>query len=105
EQRRDFIHVDDVCAVNLWAWEHQKVSGIFNLGTGRSQTFNDVANAVIKYHGKGRIEYIPFPENLKGRYQSFTQADMSTLRGAGCEHDFMTVEQGVEKYMQLLNTK
>ncbi|MGH7192358.1 MAG: ADP-glyceromanno-heptose 6-epimerase, partial [Candidatus Saccharimonadales bacterium] len=65
--------------------------------------FNDVANTVIKYHGKGRIEYIPFPENLKGRYQSFTQADMSVLRAAGCEHQFMTVEEGVQKYMEWLN--
>ena len=103
EQRRDFIYVDDVCAVNLWAWEHAKVSGIFNLGTGRSQTFNDIANAVIKYHGKGQIEYIPFPDELKGRYQSFTEADMSALREAGCEHEFMTVEQGVEKYLKWLN--
>ena len=105
EQRRDFIHVDDVCAVNLWAWEHAKVSGIFNLGTGRSQTFNDVANAVIKHRGKGRIEYIPFPENLKGRYQSFTEADMSALRDAGCDHKFMSVEEGVAKYMAWLNEK
>ena len=104
EQRRDFIHVDDVCAVNLWAWEHPKVSAIFNLGTGKSQTFNEVANAVIKFHGKGRIEYIAFPENLKGRYQSFTEADMSALRAAGCEHKFMTVEQGVQRYMQWLNS-
>ncbi|MDE2459628.1 MAG: ADP-glyceromanno-heptose 6-epimerase [Gammaproteobacteria bacterium] len=103
EQRRDFIHVDDVCAVNLWALDQPKVSGIFNLGTGKSQTFNDVANAVIKFHGKGKIEYIAFPENLKGRYQSFTEADMSALRAAGCEHPFMTVEQGVAKYMEWLN--
>jgi ADP-L-glycero-D-manno-heptose 6-epimerase len=103
EQRRDFIHVDDVSAVNLWAWEHPKVSGIFNLGTGKSQTFNDVAKAVIKHHGKGKVQYIPFPENLKGRYQSFTEADMSALRTAGCDHKFMTVEQGVAKYMQWLN--
>ncbi|HKV96261.1 MAG TPA: ADP-glyceromanno-heptose 6-epimerase [Gammaproteobacteria bacterium] len=103
EQRRDFIHVDDVCAVNLWAFDHPKVSGIFNLGTGKSQTFNEVANAVIKFHGKGKIEYIAFPENLKGRYQSFTEADMSALRAAGCEHKFMTVEQGVQKYMEWLN--
>jgi ADP-L-glycero-D-manno-heptose 6-epimerase len=103
EQRRDFIHVDDVCAVNLWAWEHPKVSGIFNLGTGRAQPFNDVAKAVIKYHGKGKIEYIPFPDVLKGRYQSFTEADMSALRAAGCDHQFMTVEQGIAKYMQWLN--
>ena len=103
EQRRDFIHVDDVSAVNLWAWDQKKVSGIFNLGTGRSQTFNDVAKAVIKHHGKGKIQYIPFPDVLKGRYQSFTEADMSALRAAGCEHRFMTVEEGVAKYMQWLN--
>ncbi|MDE2461394.1 MAG: ADP-L-glycero-D-mannoheptose-6-epimerase, partial [Gammaproteobacteria bacterium] len=72
-------------------------------GTGKSQTFNDVANAVIKFHGKGKIEYIAFPENLKGRYQSFTEADMSALRAAGCDHKFMTVEQGVAKYMEWLN--
>ncbi|MGH8397402.1 MAG: ADP-glyceromanno-heptose 6-epimerase [Gammaproteobacteria bacterium] len=104
EQRRDFIHVDDVCAVNLWALDHPKTSGIFNLGTGHSQTFNDVANAVIKYHGKGKIEYIAFPEDLQGRYQSFTEANMSVLRAAGCEHRFMTVEQGVQKYMEWLNS-
>jgi ADP-L-glycero-D-manno-heptose 6-epimerase len=103
EQRRDFIHVDDVCAVNLWFWEHPKCSGIFNLGTGRAQPFNDVAKAVIKYHGKGKIEYIPFPDVLKGRYQSFTEADLTALRATGCDHQFMTVEQGVEKYMQWLN--
>jgi ADP-L-glycero-D-manno-heptose 6-epimerase len=103
EQRRDFIHVDDVCAVNLWAWQHPKVSGIFNLGTGRAQPFNDIAKAVIKHHGKGKVEYIPFPEVLKGRYQSFTEADMSALRAAGCDHAFMTVEEGVAKYMDWLN--
>ncbi len=74
EQRRDFIFVGDVVDVNLWLFENPQVSGIFNLGTGRSQSFNDVAKAVIAWHDKGAIEYIPFPENLKGRYQSFTQA-------------------------------
>jgi ADP-L-glycero-D-manno-heptose 6-epimerase len=104
EQRRDFIHVDDVCAVNLWFWEHPKASGIFNLGTGKSQTFNDVANAVIKHYGKGKKEYIPFPKELKGRYQSFTEADMGALRAAGCDHKFMTVEEGVKKYMAALHS-
>ncbi|HEX2666907.1 MAG TPA: ADP-glyceromanno-heptose 6-epimerase [Gammaproteobacteria bacterium] len=103
EQRRDFIHVDDVCAVNLWFWDHPKCSGIFNLGTGRAQPFNDVAKAVIKHHGKGKIEYIPFPDVLKGRYQSYTEADLTALRATGCDHPFMTVEQGVEKYMVWLN--
>jgi len=103
EQRRDFIHVDDVCAVNLWFWEHPKCSGIFNLGTGHAQPFNDVAKAVIKYHGKGKVEYIPFPDVLKGRYQSYTEADLSNLRATGCDHAFMTVEDGVAKYMAWLN--
>ena len=103
EQRRDFVYVGDAVAVNLWFLDNPGKSGIFNLGTGRSQTFKDVANAVIAYHGKGHIEYIPFPEHLKGRYQSFTEADISALRGAGYQAPFKTVEQGVSEYMAWLN--
>ncbi|HFQ14518.1 MAG TPA: ADP-L-glycero-D-mannoheptose-6-epimerase, partial [Gammaproteobacteria bacterium] len=89
--------------VNLWFMEHPDKSGIFNLGTGRSQPFKDVANAVIDWHGKGRIEYIPFPEHLKGRYQSFTEADITALREAGYEAPFKTVEEGVKLYMDWLH--
>jgi ADP-L-glycero-D-manno-heptose 6-epimerase len=103
EQRRDFIHVDDVVAVNLWFLRHPDKSGIFNLGTGRSQSFNDVARAVIAWHGRGEIEYIPFPDHLKGSYQSFTEADMVALRAAGYDAGFMPVEQGVAAYMQWLD--
>lgn len=104
EQRRDFIFVDDVVAVNLWFWQNPNVSGIFNVGTGRSQTFNDVARAVIDWHnGKGKITYIPFPDHLKGAYQSYTQADISALRKAGYKNEFHTVEQGVKKYMDRIN--
>ncbi len=103
EQRRDFVYVGDACAVNLWFLEHPEISGIFNLGTGRSQSFNDVARAVIAWHGRGEIEYIPFPEQLRGRYQSFTQADISALRAVGYEAPFKTVEQGVPEYMAWLN--
>ena len=103
EQRRDFVYVEDVAAVNLWFLDHPEVSGIFNVGTGQSQTFNNVANAVVNFHGKGLIEYIPFPEHLKGHYQSFTQADITALRGAGCTHRFLTVEQGVKSYLEVLN--
>jgi ADP-L-glycero-D-manno-heptose 6-epimerase len=103
EQRRDFIYVGDVVAVNLWFMDHPGKSGIFNLGTGRSQSFNDVANAVIAYHQRGKVEYIPFPEHLKGRYQSFTEADMSKLRAAGYTAPFKTVEEGVRLYMEWLN--
>jgi ADP-L-glycero-D-manno-heptose 6-epimerase len=102
EQRRDFIHVADAVAVNLWFWTRGAASGIYNLGTGRSQTFNDVAQAVIGWHGRGHIEYIPFPEHLRGRYQSFTEADMSAVRAAGYEAPFRSVEQGVAEYMQWL---
>jgi len=102
EQRRDFVYVGDAVAVNLWFLEHPEQSGIYNLGTGRSQPFNDVANAVIKFHGKGHIEYIPFPEHLKGRYQSFTEADITRLREAGYEAPFRNVEEGVTEYMQWL---
>jgi ADP-L-glycero-D-manno-heptose 6-epimerase len=103
EQRRDFIHVDDICALNLWFLEHPRVSGIFNAGTGRAQSFNDVANAAAKWHGQGRIRYIPFPENLKGRYQSFTEANLARLRQAGYDAPFLTVEQGVKRYLDWLN--
>ncbi|MGZ5001034.1 MAG: ADP-glyceromanno-heptose 6-epimerase [Methylomonas sp.] len=103
EQRRDFIYVGDVVDVNLWFLDNPQVSGIYNCGTGRSQTFNDVANAVIRYHQRGHIQYIPFPEHLKGCYQSFTEANLENLRAAGCDHPFKTVEQGVQLYMEWLN--
>ncbi|MDH5407706.1 MAG: ADP-glyceromanno-heptose 6-epimerase [Gammaproteobacteria bacterium] len=103
EQRRDFIYVGDAVAVNLWFLDNPDKSGIFNLGTGRSQTFKEVAEAVIAYHGKGSIEYIPFPDHLKGRYQSFTQADINALRAVGYEETFKTVEEGVTEYMAWLN--
>ena len=105
EQRRDFVYVGDTVAVNLWFLDNPQHSGIFNLGTGRSQSFNDVANAVINYHGRGKIEYIPFPDHLKGRYQSFTQADISALRAVGYNQPFKSVEQGVQEYMAWLNAK
>ncbi|MEM6639047.1 MAG: ADP-glyceromanno-heptose 6-epimerase [Pseudomonadota bacterium] len=103
EQRRDFIYVSDVCDVVLWCLANPNVRGVFNLGTGRSQTFNDIARAVIDWHGRGQIEYVPFPEHLVGRYQSFTQADLSALRAAGCDHRFMPVEDGVRRYLDALH--
>lgn len=102
EQRRDFVYVGDVVNVNLWFLDNSKVSGIFNVGTGRSQSFNDVAKGVLKAHDGGELIYVPFPDKLKGRYQSFTEADLSRLRAAGYEGEFLTVEQGVERYMEWL---
>jgi ADP-L-glycero-D-manno-heptose 6-epimerase len=102
EQQRDFVYIDDANNVNLWFLDHPDVSGIFNAGTGRAQTFNDVANAVIKWHGKGKIRYIEFPEHLKGAYQSYTQADLTELRASGCDVEFRPVEGGVKDYLDQL---
>jgi len=103
EQRRDFIYVSDAVNINLWMMEHPEVMGIFNIGTGKSQTFNEVAESVIKYHGKGEIEYIPFPNHLKGSYQSFTEADLTKLRATGYDESFKTVQEGVDEYMEWLH--
>ena len=99
EQRRDFIYVEDVIKVNIWFFENREISGLFNVGTGRSQTFNDVAKSVIDWNKKGKIEYIPFPENLKGAYQSFTEADIKKLRDVGYQEEFLTVQEGVKRYL------
>ncbi len=103
EQQRDFVYIGDVVDINLWFLDNPKISGIYNAGTGRSQSFNDVANAVLKYHKKGKLEYIPFPEHLKGCYQSYTEANLEKLRSSGCEHLFKSVEDGVSLYMEWLN--
>jgi len=102
EQRRDFVFVDDICALNLWFLEHRDVSGIFNAGTGSAQSFNDVADAVIAWHGKGRKNYIPFPEHLKGAYQSYTEAELTQLRATGCDIEFHDVAAGVSSYLDTL---
>ncbi len=100
---RDFVYVGDVCKVNLWFMQHG-VSGIFNCGTGNAESFQEVAKAVIKHHGKGQIETIPFPEHLKGAYQEYTQADLTKLRATGCDVEFKTVAQGVAEYLQIINS-
>lgn len=114
QHSRDFIHVDDLVKVKLWFLQHPELSGIFNLGTGRAQPFNDVATSVVntvrarkqlpaltldQQVAQGIIEYIAFPDALQGKYQSFTQADISRLRAIGYEEDFLTVEQGVAAYV------
>ena len=118
EQQRDFVYVKDVAKVNLYFLDHPEKSGIFNLGTGRAQSFNDVAVATVNScraaEGKpalsleamvqqGLVEYVAFPEALKGKYQSFTQADLSKLRSAGYGDEFATVAEGVADYVQFLN--
>ncbi len=105
EQQRDFIYVSDVVDVNLWFLDNPEISGIFNCGTGQSEPFNNVANAVLEWHQQGKLEYIPFPEKLKGHYQSFTQADLDNLRNAGYQAKFKTVAQGTKEYLDWLHTK
>ncbi|MBR0573568.1 ADP-glyceromanno-heptose 6-epimerase [Pasteurella atlantica] len=99
---RDFVYVEDVADVNIWAWQ-KNISGIYNLGTGNAESFQEVANAVINFHQKGEIETIPFPEHLKSRYQAYTQADITALRNAGYDKPFKTVAEGVKAYMEWLN--
>lgn len=118
EQRRDFIFVDDVVAVNLWFLQNPDARGIINLGTGRAQPFNDIAmatvNAVRVTKGEGTltlpemlreglIEYVDFPDSLVGKYQCHTQADLSRLRDVGCDHVFVDVASGVGNYVKWLN--
>jgi ADP-L-glycero-D-manno-heptose 6-epimerase len=119
-QSRDFISVEDVVSVNLHFYDHPQVSGIFNCGTGRAQPFNDIAETVVNrlraQAGKpvltlaqlvanGEIRYVEFPAALKGKYQSFTQADAGKLRAAGCDHVFATVQQGVAHYVDWLSAR
>ena len=103
EQRRDFIHVDDTVRVKKWLMQ-SRVSGIFNVGTGKCRSFNDVANIVISVLKKGHIEYIDFPDDLEEQYQAFTQADMEKLLKSGYNHDFLSLEEGVEKYIRSLES-
>ncbi len=114
-QLRDFVSIEDVVKVNMYLLDHPEISGIYNLGTGQAESFNSVAAATIntlrRVEGKsalslselqnqGLIEYIPFPDALRGKYQSYTQADISALRKIGYAAPFLTVEQGVGKYVE-----
>ncbi|MDR5855088.1 ADP-glyceromanno-heptose 6-epimerase [Caballeronia sp. LZ062] len=117
EQTRDFVSVEDVVKVNLHFLDHPEKSGIFNLGTGRAQPFNDIASTVVnslraidgeaplslaELVQRGLIEYVPFPDALRGKYQCFTQADQTRLRAAGYDAPFLTVQEGVDRYVRWL---
>lgn len=104
EQRRDFIYVQDVVRVHLFFHEHPEVSGVFNCGTGTANTFNAVAQALISRLGSGRIEYVPFPSALAGKYQSFTQADPTRLRAAGWDQEFTPLAVAVAQYCDCLES-
>jgi ADP-L-glycero-D-manno-heptose 6-epimerase len=96
EQRRDFVYVEDLVKVNLFYARDPGFKGIVNVGTGRSRTFNDVANSLIKLLGRGKVVYIPFNPELKGKYQSFTEAVLDELRDSGYSDEFTALEEGIE---------
>jgi ADP-L-glycero-D-manno-heptose 6-epimerase len=102
EQRRDFVYVKDTIDIKLWFMQNN-YSGIFNVATGKSRSFNDVANAVINYFNSGHIEYIDFPEGLEEQYQAFTQADMSNLKDRGYQKEATELEYGVSSYLKFLD--
>nr|WP_246426261.1 ADP-glyceromanno-heptose 6-epimerase [Sphingomonas kyeonggiensis] len=120
QQSRDFIFIDDLVAVKLWFFENPGHSGVFNLGTGRAQPFNDVALATVnswrdrnglpalslaEQVEAGLVQYVEFPEALKGKYQSYTQADMRALRAIGYAAEFTPVAEGVKAYINWLSNE
>ena len=100
--RRDFVYVEDAVELNLFLWEHPGISGILNCGTGRAESFLALAQATAGHYPGARIEEIPFPPELRGKYQDFTQADLTALRRAGCELEFTPLAAGVREYVALL---
>lgn len=102
EQRRDFIYVDDIANINLWFLNNPSINGIFNVGTGLSRSFNEVANNIIQQHGSGKIVYVPFPQHLVGCYQNFTEANLKSLEEVGYSRPFTTLEDGIQQYMDWL---
>jgi len=99
---RDFIHVADTVKINLHFYE-SKTSGIFNAGTGKTRSFEDIATTLQHLHGSGELENIPFPKDLRGKYQEFTEAGLNNLRSAGFTEEFMSLEEGVRQYYQQLS--
>lgn len=99
EQRRDFITVEDLVKISLFLVEAKDVKGIFNVGTGKSRSFNAIARALIQELGKGEIQYKAMPEGLQEKYQSFTQADVTRLRGTGFGDPFTTLEAGIASFV------
>ena len=101
EQKRDFVYIRDVLEMMIWLWQHPRVNGLFNAGSGRARTFLDLAAATFQAMGKApRIEFIDMPEDIRDRYQYFTEAPMDKLRAAGYERPATSLEEGVRDYVQ-----
>ena len=106
QQLRDFVYVKDVAKVILWLMLHQPASGLYNVGTGKARSFYDLADNTFKSMGKEtRIEFIDTPLNIRDKYQYFTEANMSKLRGVGYTEPFTSLEDGVKEYVDFLNSK
>jgi ADP-L-glycero-D-manno-heptose 6-epimerase len=113
EQRRDFVYVRDLARLNMFfaqigpyapkVGESRKTyQGVVNAGSGKSRSFNDVARALMAVHGEAKIEYVPFPADLEGRYQHFTEADLTGLRGLGCDLEMTELERGITETYETL---
>jgi len=100
DQMRDFVYVKDAVDVIRWLVEHPEVRGIFNVGTGRARTWNDLVRAVFRAAGKEpAVDYVEMPESLRGQYQYFTEAPMEKLARAGCPLAFRSLEEAVADYV------
>jgi ADP-L-glycero-D-manno-heptose 6-epimerase len=97
EQRRDFVFVGDVVKINLFLARDASRHGIVNVGTGQSRSFNEVAAALLEIHGTGKVEYIPFPDSIKDQYQSFTEADLTSLRAIGYTSSISELTEGIRE--------
>ncbi|KAJ5330011.1 hypothetical protein N7452_010401 [Penicillium brevicompactum] len=107
QQKRDFVHVEDVARLNCWFLDHPEISGIYNVGTGVATSFHDLATLVARYFGKpeGYIGSEEFPAHLKGRFQNETCANTAKLRRAGSTLRFRTIEEGIREYMEWLDSR
>lgn len=104
EQKRDFVYVKDCADINLWFYRNSKISGIFNVGNGKAVSFNQIAKTILKWHQRGKVLYIDFPEELKNSYQNFTKANIHKLRHAGYLQEFYTIEEGIDEYLDELKS-
>lgn len=101
---RDFICVEDVVDVNLFFLDHPSARGIFNCGSGRAESFEQLARATAGHFSNSRVVEVPFPADLRGKYQAFTRADLTALRRAGYQREFTSLEEGVRRYVDVLNS-
>ncbi|MBD3427170.1 MAG: ADP-glyceromanno-heptose 6-epimerase [Candidatus Omnitrophica bacterium] len=106
-QKRDFVYIKDTIEVMWFLFTNPNITGIYNLGSGRARSWNDLARAMFTAHygtaeNEGKIEYVDMPGELRPKYQYYTEADLTKLREAGCDHQFMSLEEAVRDYVRYL---